>query len=120
VDGIRSSDGAHGEAAVPFVVVGSAVEHTAERGIVSDRWALASEVAAGLAAGVAAFLVFVILAPLRGWPDAGELPLALLGAACLIALSRPRLRPFAAGALAGCVTSTVLATLAVSAILTLA
>lgn len=86
---------------------------------VNDAWALVSEVAAGLAVGVGAFLVLVVLAPLRGWSSGGELPLALLGAACLIALGRPRLRPFAAGALAGCVTSTVLATLAVSAILTL-
>jgi hypothetical protein len=98
------------EGAVPSPVVERALD---------DGWALASEVAAGLAAGVGAFLVFVVLAPLRGWPDGGGMPLALIGAACLIALGRPRLRPFAAGALAGCVTSMVLATLAVGAILTL-
>ena len=84
-----------------------------------DAWALASEAAAGLAAGTGAFLVFVILAPLRGWPDAGGLPLALLGAACLVMLARPRLRPFAAGALAGCLACTLLAALAVNALLNL-
>jgi hypothetical protein len=87
--------------------------------MINDGWAVASEAAAGLGAGVGAFLVFVVLAPLRGWPDGGELPLAVIGAACLLALARPRLRAFAAGALAGCVTSMVLATLAISAILTL-
>lgn len=90
-----------------------------ERLAAPDGWALISEAAAGLGAGVAAFLLFAVLAPLRGWPDAGELPLALLGAGCVVMLSRRRLRPFAAGALAGCLACTILTALAVSALLTL-
>lgn len=78
-------------------------------------WTTWCEAASGLSAGIAAFLVLVLLGALSGWVDPGAPSLTLLAGIAVLAIAYPRLRTFATAALGGFAVSCVVAAVVVVA-----